>query len=66
MFDIRGFGVVDVYCDKCDYLETIDTDCVEGYADFSYLTKELKADGWKITKENDEWIHKCSDCQEEQ
>lgn len=62
MFDIQGFGVVDVYCDECDFLTTIDTDDVEGYADFSYLTKELKSDGWRITKENGDWIHKCPDC----
>jgi len=49
------FGML-VECDKCSEYFDVDSD------DFSDAVDELKAWGWKIRKEDDEWVHVCSSC----
>lgn len=30
--------------------------------EFSVMVSDAKDDGWRITKEDDEWVHTCPDC----
>ena len=32
--------------------------------DFRDFVEELKLNGWKVAKAEDEWTHTCPDCQE--
>lgn len=48
------------YCDKCSEWEEL-----EEANHFVGAVELLKEKGWKITKENDKWLHICSSCNEE-
>ena len=53
--DPMGFGY-EIYCDFCEYWRAVDDD------DFFAVIEEVKAEGWKIFKDDDDWKHKCPDC----
>lgn len=44
---------------NCDYCSTYTEYSVENWAD---LIENMKHDGWKIRKIDDEWKHACSKC----
>jgi hypothetical protein len=55
----RGGGNIEMLCDECgDPLRgrVYDSD------DFDILIADAKAEGWRITKEDREWVHYCPDC----
>ena len=55
----EGFRGFEVYCDFCPE----DTYMDFGRDEWSDMIAELKADGWKIFKDDDgNWTHKCPDC----
>lgn len=35
-----------------------------GVLEWFPFINDMKENGWKITKDGDEWIHLCPDCQE--
>ena len=46
---------ITIFCDKCDVYS-------DDFDDFSEAMSSIKANGWKITKEGDEWCHYCPEC----
>lgn len=56
----RDFNTFDVACDRCpNSATTIDTD-----GDWHAMIAELKDEGWRIQKDDDDWIHICPGCVE--
>lgn len=53
----KPFNDFDIFCDFCSNSENYDTN-----GDFYQMIKESKQDGWRMFKENGEWIHKCPVC----
>ncbi|MFI5113527.1 MAG: hypothetical protein ACHP7J_00180 [Terriglobales bacterium] len=52
-------GELAVECDECG------TEAFGGTADFQQFIQDIKDQGWKIRKVDDEWVHKCPSCAEE-
>lgn len=57
MINREGLGY-NAQCDSCSYDEDIDVDT------FQEAVDEIKAQGWRISKTNEEWTHTCPDCLE--
>ena len=51
----REFGSYYGVCDACGT-------ATEAYDDFQDALDGMKAEGWKITKIGDEWVHYCPTC----
>lgn len=51
----RDYGSYYGVCDACGT-------ATEAYDDFQDALDGLKAEGWKITKIGDEWVHYCPTC----
>ena len=50
----------DIYEISCDYCsEDIE---IDSGGDWQDMLKQIKEEGWKIFKINDEWKHVCSEC----
>ena len=49
-----------VYCDWCSYYEEFSR---SQYA-WGDVIKKIKSSGWRISKEGEEWLHKCPICSE--
>jgi hypothetical protein len=45
-------------CDGCGATE------YSGTLGFLEFVRDLKEQGWKVRKEEDEWVHYCPDCAE--
>lgn len=54
----RAYGKIELLCDDCG-----DGNGVYDNDDFIEMMRDSKNAGWKTTKEGDEWVHTCSDCQ---
>lgn len=50
------FETMEVECDKCSHQEELE-------GDYMSCIEEMKSNGWKIKKLNDEWVHYCTECQ---
>lgn len=55
------FGTFEMFCDEvgCDFSEEFDTD-----GSFQEAIAEAKLKGWKISRKDGDWHHKCPDCVE--
>ncbi|MCK9220937.1 MAG: hypothetical protein M0P47_12940 [Bacteroidales bacterium] len=53
----KPFNDFDVYCDFCDFCDSFDVD-----DNWDELMNEMKEDGWKSKKVEEEWKHMCPDC----
>ena len=56
----RNYGDFQVYCDWCSYYEEFST----SQYTWGEMIGRIKALGWRISKEEDEWLHKCPVCNE--
>jgi len=52
----REFQTADISCDRCPHSEQ------HQETDFYEVIKEMKSDGWKIRRIDEEWEHICPDC----
>lgn len=48
----------DVSCDTCSFIDVIDAE------EFSEVVAKIKSDGWRISKDGNEWTHTCPSCAE--
>ncbi|KKW13088.1 MAG: hypothetical protein UY48_C0005G0044 [Candidatus Gottesmanbacteria bacterium GW2011_GWB1_49_7] len=46
----------EVSCDTCSYSETFED------MTWKEMIQEMKDTGWRFSKEDDEWIHRCPTC----
>ena len=52
----EGFDNFTVFCDHCSYDELMDEES------FYSVIDQMKEDGWRISKVDGEWDHKCPSC----
>ena len=60
----KPFPEATISCDKCSFYETFDGD--GEYLAWQEVIDYMKRSGWKITKEDDEWVHICPACRDDE
>ena len=58
------FGTIEMFCDTvgCDHSELFEG--FDGHCDIYSAVKDAKDSGWRIYKEDGEWVHLCPTCVE--
>lgn len=53
------FGTITAYCDEkeCDNDETFEG--FDGHCDLQGTIKEMKENGWEISRKDGDWFHSC-------
>lgn len=51
-------GTIHVECNGCNDMHEL-----QDSATFLTAVDEIKNEGWRIDKVDDEWVHICTDCQ---
>jgi len=72
MFDANGVpmtihkshGHLSVECDSC--ADEMTTDEQYTFEEFHEFVKAIRAEGWRVSKVDDEWRHTCPDCEGEE
>jgi hypothetical protein len=58
------FGTIEMYCDKEGCHESQMFEGFDGHCDLQAALKEAREYGWKIFREDGEWVHYCPLCSE--